>query len=1018
MRKLGIAVAIVIVLIVIVILAVPMLLDINRYHGMIQAQLEKALGRPVTFGLMHLSLLPPSVRMDNVVIGEAPQFGQGPFASTEAIDASVQLWPLLHKDVQIRSLTLKSPKVQLVRNAQGVWNFSTLGQAQPAQQAQRPVPQPTAQPPAPSKPEEQKGEGFVLSNLEITNGQVTLVDQQKHFRGVYNNIDASLHGFQPGKPFDFSVALHLPGPGTETLALGGTAGPVNQADMLKTPFDGKLQLKEVSLGGIQKVLDAAALNGLEGSASGNVALKNNNGTLNSEGTIELKDGVVHNVKIGYPISLDYRFTDLLASDDLHIDRGKLMLGPTPISIAGDIHGSANPANVDLRLNTQNASIAEVARLASAFGVAFNPNMQVNGKVTADLRAQGPLTKPAFNGNVSGKDIHISGGDLQQPVDVSGIELALTPRDIRSNPFTAKSGGTQVAVQFALVNYTSPAPAVDATLKTANASIPELLSIARAYGVSAVEGMDGTGALSIDVHASGPIKDANALSFNGSGKITNATLKTPEITQPVAIRNADLQFSQNGATLNNLNASLAGTNATGNMTVRNFQAPQVQFTLNADHVDVAKLQQAMSSAPSQPQRRTSLDGAVAPSLSRPGLARQGGGVPRSYTEFSWDLVPRAEAQKKPAPAAPSMVEKISGGGTLTAGTVVYDQLQLQQVQAKVAFDHGVIRLAPITAGLYGGQQIGSITLDLRPTPMVVTASTKLSQVDANKLLSSMTSLKQTLYGILGADANTSFRAASSADIARTLNGTLALNLQKGKLAHVDLLNQLASVGKFVGSGFSSPSSSGGQPFTDIVQLTGNFNIVNGLAQTNNLKAAIPGANMAGDGAINLATEELNMHVTAVLDKNFSQKAGGTQIGGFMQTALANQQGELVIPVIVTGTFSNPRVAPDVQKIAQMRLQNLLPTAGNPGSLTSAIMGAIGGKGGAQQPQQGGIGGILGAISGQQQRQQQGQQPKQPVANPQQPPNAQRQRQQQQQNPLGNILDQVLGDKKQKQQKQQQ
>ncbi len=315
-----------------------------------------------------------------------------------------------------------------------------------------------------------------------------------------------------------------------------------------------------------------------------------------------------------------------------------------------------------------------------------------------------------------------------------------------------------------------------------------------------------------------------------------------------------------------------------------------------------------------------------------------------------------------------MEKISGGGTLTAGSIIYDQLVLQQVQSKVMFDHGVVRLAPITAGLYGGQQIGAITVDMRPTPMAVTVSTKLSQVDANKLLSSVSSLKQTLYGLLSGNANTSFRAASSEEMARTLNGTLAVNLQKGKLAHIDLLNQLAQVAKFTSNGFNSPSSTSAQPFTDIVQLTGNFNVVNGLAQTNNIKALIPGGSMAAEGAANLATEQLNLHVTAVLDKALSGQVGGTEVGGFMQTALANQQGELVIPILLTGTFSRPIVAPDLQKIAQMKLQHLLPTAGNPGSLTSAILGAIGGKSGAQQPQQGGIGGILGAITGQQQQQQ--------------------------------------------------
>ncbi len=596
MRKLGIVIAVIVALLVIAVLVIPLVINVNHYHGLVQSQLQKALGRPVTFGQMHLSLTPPSVRLDNVVIGEAPQFGHGPFASMNAIDASIKLWPLLHKDIQIQSLQLKDPKVELIRNAQGVWNFSTLGQAQPAAAPQpaRPVP-PPAPPQTAAKPEQNKPGGFLLSNLKITNGQLTLIDEQKHFRGVYNNIDAGLHGFAPGKPFDFSLALHLPGPGTQTMALSGTAGPINQADMLKTPFDGKLQLQDVSLGGVQKVLNLASLQGFEGSASGEMALKNENGTLASQGKVELKDGVVRNVKIGYPVSLDYRFTDQLASDNIHIDRAKLALGSTPLSISGDIHGGATPATVDVHLTAQNAGIGEVARLASAFGVAFNPNMNVSGNLSADLRAQGPVSKPALNGSLSGKDLRVSGADLKQPVEVNAIALTLSPADIRSNPFTAKTGATQVTTQFALTNYTSSSPSVDATLRTANANLAELISIARAYGVSAMEGVSGTGSISLDLHATGPLKNAGALNFSGSGRVQNATVKTPQLIEPAAIHNANLQFSQNGATLNNLNASLAGTNATGDLTVRNFNAPQVQFTLNADQVNVLKLQQAFANS---------------------------------------------------------------------------------------------------------------------------------------------------------------------------------------------------------------------------------------------------------------------------------------------------------------------------------------------------------------------------------------------------------------------------------------
>jgi hypothetical protein len=346
-------------------------------------------------------------------------------------------------------------------------------------------------------------------------------------------------------------------------------------------------------------------------------------------------------------------------------------------------------------------------------------------------------------------------------------------------------------------------------------------------------------------------------------------------------------------------------------------------------------------------------------------------------------------------------------------VQYDELVLQNLKSNVILDHGVIRMAPITAALYGGQQSGAITIDMRTTPMAVTVSTKLQQVDANQLLSSTTSLKQTLYGLLAANGNTSFRAASSADVARTLNGSLALDLTKGRLARVDLLNQLAQVGKFLGT--AAPA----QPFTDIVRLTGNFDIVNGLAQTNNLKALIPGASLAADGGINLATDALNMHLTAVLSKEMSQKVGGTQIGGFMNTALANNNGELVIPVLVTGSMQSPRFAPDVQKIAEMKMKNLLPTLGNPGGMTSGILGAVLGGQGNKGQQPSGLGGILGAITGQQKQQQQ--QPQNGgVAAPQgqQPPPQAQPPQQQQQNPFGDILNQVLQQRKQKQQQQQQ
>jgi hypothetical protein len=203
----------------------------------------------------------------------------------------------------------------------------------------------------------------------------------------------------------------------------------------------------------------------------------------------------------------------------------------------------------------------------------------------------------------------------------------------------------------------------------------------------------------------------------------------------------------------------------------------------------------------------------------------------------------------------------------------------------------------------------------------------------------------------------------------------------------------------------------QAMTNVAKLSGNFNVTNGVAETNNLQAAIDGGTLAAAGTVNLATQALNMHLTAVLDKNVTQQVGGNSIGGFMQTALANSRGELVMPVIVTGTFDQPQFAPDLQKIAEMKMNNMLPNLGNPGGAVSGILGSLTKGGGGQGSQQGGLGGIIGALGGQQQKQQPA--TGQP-AQPQNPPKAQ----QQQQDAVGDLVNSIFGNKKKQQQQQQQ
>ena len=945
MRKAAYIVVGVLVILIVLAAVIPQFIDVNRYRGKIQTELEQQLNRTVTLGDMHLSLLPPSIKVNNAVIGEDKDFQTGrPFGSAEQLKISLQLLPLLRKDIAVNSIELVRPQVELVRNAQGAWNFASLGN--------RTVKGATT----PAKPKGNAGQNFSLGELKLTDGTVAVTDfQKRQSRAVYDHIDLALKNFAPGKPFDLNLTAHLPGQGNQVAKLEGRGGPIDDASMVNTPFNGKITLDEVSLDGVKKFLNSASLAQTNGTVTGDATVKNQNGTVSSAGNLKIANAVVQGHDIGYPISVDYDVSDDLNNDVLHISRANLKLGSTPFAISGSMNSKPTPALLDMKLNAGNVSIGELAKLAGAFGYAFNPDMQVAGKISADVHAQGSAEAPVLNGTLGASDLIISGKGLPQPVKVQAIQLALAPDVIRSGNFTATTGGTSITGRFAVSQYSSKSPIVDATLQIPETELGDVLNIAHSFG--AANDVSGSGRFALNVAAKGPVKNTAAMTFNGTGSLRNATIRTAQLTQPVNIQNAGLTFTQNGVAIDNFSGSVASTHANGRLAVRDFDAPQIQLALNADKIDALEWQKLVAPTPQKQEKNS-----------------------------------------------PSMLAKATGGGPVNIGTLTYDQLVLNDVKSTVTLDHGIIKLSPVSAQVAGGLSTGGITIDTRPAQTQFTIAMNVQKVDANKLISSVSNVKNTLYGLLASNMQTQFHSVPAGkDIASTLNGHLALNLANGKLVGVDFLQKLGSVG-----GFQSLASAANGA-TDLQKLTGDFDIENGVAKTSNLRADLGSGTLAGSGILSLVDNSVNMKITTVLNKAYSQQVGGSQIGGFMSSALANSNGELVLPVIVTGTLQNPKVAPDTAAIAQMKLQNVVPS-----------LGSILGKGGNSQQQGGALGQVLGAL--------QGKQPKQaaPPAN-----NNQQQQQAQPQQQGDNVSDAISGalgglfgnkkkkqDQKQQQQQQQQ
>src|SRR5581483_8365613 len=671
MRKLGVVLGVLVLIVVVGLGIFLATFDANRYRGLVQDQLQKSLGREVKLGQLHLALFPPRVQVDALSIADDPRFGDpNPFVQAEQLDVSVKLLPLLHKSLEVDSLALRRPKVELIKNAQGTWNFSTIGaKSEPAQQKTS-----------------SSGQKFTLGRLTIEDGQVGLTDHQaRKPRAVYDHIDATLDDFAPGQPFSLQVGARLPGAGNQEVRLQGKGGPVNQGDPAATPFEGTLGLNNVGISGLTRFLQSPALENSDGTISGQTQIHSSGGKLAAQGHTEIAKAKIHGVDVGYPIAADYDIADDLRSDLLTISKGNIKLGATPLFLSGTVDNKSTPANLNLNLRANNVAIAEMARLASAFGVAFAPGTDVNGQVNANIQARGAASKPALNGTLSASNVQVSGKEIAQPVQIPQVTFALSPTEVHSNPFNVISGNTTVVTTLAVRDYTSNSPFVNATLHAPNAALPNILAMAKAYGVKGVEKISGSGTMNLDAHVAAPVQ------------------------------------------------SLTG-----------------------------------------------------------------------------DAVMRA------------------------------------------------------------------------------------------------------------------------------INGNMNLNFQNVRVAGVDVDHELAQIAGFLKAGQKD------QGFTNIVKMTGDIVVTNGVAQTNNLQALLDIGNISAQGTANLVTQALNLDVSAVLAKATSQQVGGTSIGGYMNTALANNQGELVIPVIVTGTFSNPHFAPNVQKMAQMKLKGLVPSFDNPAGGASSLLGGILGK----------------------------------------------------------------------------
>ena len=121
-------VGIVIAALFVIAIALPFFINVNNYRPQIESNLSSALGRPVKVGDLSLSILSGSVEANQLSIADDPKFSNTSFIQAKSLKVGVELMPLIFsRQLNVTHLAIEKPQIALLRNREGIWNFSSLG---------------------------------------------------------------------------------------------------------------------------------------------------------------------------------------------------------------------------------------------------------------------------------------------------------------------------------------------------------------------------------------------------------------------------------------------------------------------------------------------------------------------------------------------------------------------------------------------------------------------------------------------------------------------------------------------------------------------------------------------------------------------------------------------------------------------------------------------------------------------------------------------------------------------------
>ena len=406
----------IVVVLFLIVLALPLFINANQFKPTLQTDLGSALGRPVGVGDISLSILSGGVTVSDVSIADDPAFSKSPFLTAKSVSVGVELLPLIFsKKLEVRSLTVKDPEVNLIHAANGNWNYSSLGgNASTAKSAPK---NPPATPASGSGGTPAAG-SLSVGKINIENGKIIVSAAGSSAKpSIYQKVDLEASDLSYTSQFPFKLTAS--GPGNAALKVEGKAGPIDTADASLTPLDATVEVEHLDLA-TTGFLDASS--GIAGVVDFKGELSSDGKQLNAKGTVKtnkLKLSAA-GAPSSVPVNIDYATTYALKSQSGNLNQGDIHIGSALARLNGAFNAAGEPAKLDMRLNGQAMSVGDLEGFLPAVGVVVPSGSKLQGgTLTMNLTVSGPADKLVISGPINLSGAKLAGFSMKSKLGALG-----------------------------------------------------------------------------------------------------------------------------------------------------------------------------------------------------------------------------------------------------------------------------------------------------------------------------------------------------------------------------------------------------------------------------------------------------------------------------------------------------------------------------------------------------------------------------------------------------------------------